>query len=58
LKAEHLYITVAVGAPLKAEYLTYDLLRNILYEWIIIIDNKFSTKTEENLRAYHMEAGA
>jgi len=68
LKARNLHIAVAIGGPLKAEYLrytlqltwgpfesrvlTFDLRRSILYERII----RFSPKNE-NLRAKHVEGG-
>jgi len=35
LIAEHLRITVAVRGPSESNVLTYDLVQNILYEWIV-----------------------
>ena len=42
LKVEYLYITVAVVGPFGNKVLTFDLLRSILFEWII----RFSPKNE------------
>jgi len=38
--AEYLHITFAVGGPFESKILTYDMLRSILYEWIIVFSSK------------------
>ena len=43
LKAEYLHITVAVGGPFESRVHTYDLLRSILYKWIIRFSSKMRT---------------
>ena len=45
---EHLHITVAVGGP-------FESILSSTSEYIIWVDSNFFTKTDENLRAKHLE---